>query len=125
MICVIQLRAGDEITRIRESRYRNACGVQTGVTTGVIEVQMSIDHDCDLSSRNAGARLQCLGKWMSTVDTVQRLMLRRPLIANSGFNQDLFRACIDENAVHVHANAVFIVGWTFPSPELARDHSEH
>src|ERR1044071_5920191 len=110
MICVVQLRAGDEITRVRESRYRTAVSIQTGIAAGMIEVQMSIHYDRDLISRNADERLQCLGKWSRSLDAVHRLLLRRPLIAYSGFNQDLFRACIDENAIHVHANAVFVVG---------------
>ena len=52
-------------------------------------------------------------------------LFRRPLVADTGFDQDLLSSGIDEHTVHVHPNAILLVGRTHLGPEIARDHSEH
>ncbi len=86
---------------------------------------MRVDHDRDLVSGNTGAHLQRFGQRTNTIDAVHRRLLRGPLVADSGFDQDLFRAGVDEHTIHVHPNPVVIVGRTFPRPELAWDYAEH
>jgi hypothetical protein len=91
----------------------------------VIEMQVRVDDDRDLVSSSAGAREECLTQRSHTVDAVHRLLLWIPLVADSGFDQDLLSARIDEHTIHVHADAVVIVWRAVARPELARDHSEH
>src|SRR5690348_8786474 len=59
------------------------------------------------------------------MDRVTRSMFRRPLIADTGFDQDLFSARVDKDAIHVHANAVFVVGRAHLRPQLTRNNTEH
>ena len=51
---MVQLRARNEVTRVWKRRNRVAVAVDSGIATGVIEVQVSVDHDRDLVGRNAG-----------------------------------------------------------------------
>src|SRR5688500_19284635 len=52
-------------------------------------------------------------------------MLLRPLFADACFDQDFLLARVHEHAIHVHADAVFLVGWTDLRPELTRNDAEH
>src|SRR5215212_7633863 len=88
-------------------------------------MEVRVDDNRDLVSTRAGARVKRLTERSHAVNAVHRLLLRGPLITDSGFDQDLFSARVDEHAVHVHANAVFIVRWAIPCPEFARDDSKH
>src|SRR5678815_4179430 len=52
-------------------------------------------------------------------------MFSRPLLADAGLNQYPIRSSIDEETVHIHPDAVLIVGWTHARPEVARHNAKH
>src|SRR5437870_9551514 len=86
---------------------------------------MRIYDDCDFVRTHTRNSAQRLLERAPPIDPIHRSMLVRPFIANAGFYQDSFFASIDEDTVHIHANAILIVGWEMSRPQVARHHSEH
>src|SRR6266576_4320269 len=125
MISMLYLSARDEIASISERRNRGACVIQRGVAAGVIEMEMSIDNDSDFFRPYSGLHKQSFAKRSFTLDPVHRCVLCRPLNPNTGFNQNLFCASIDEHAIHVHANTILLVGGTLLRPQGARNYPKH
>src|SRR5437868_5602697 len=125
MFCMVHLCTRNEITGVGECRNRFTRGVEFCVTACVIEVQVRVDYDRDLVSRTTGARFQCLAERACAVNAVHRNLLRGPLVADAGFDQNFLGPGIDEHAVHVHANPVLVIRRTDLRPELAWDHSKH
>src|SRR6185369_4727251 len=105
-LCMVQLSTGNEVTCVWKSRHCVAARIQARVATGVIEMQMRVDDDRDVVRLNTGAHLQRFAQRTHAIDAVHRLLFWRPLVANSGFDQDLFRAGVDEHTIHVHSNSV-------------------
>src|SRR5260370_9991675 len=125
MLGVFELRVRNKISRIRKSRNGLATGIKLRVSPGMVEMQMSIDADRHFTRPNSGDRAQRFPKRPLARDAIHRGMFSRPLLADPGLDQNLLRACFDEHAIHVHANAILFVRRTRPRPEVARHHAEH
>src|SRR5205807_2912460 len=52
-------------------------------------------------------------------------MLFEPFVADARFDQDFLGTRIDEHTVHVHANAILLVGRKRLRPKIARHDAEH
>src|ERR1700730_4942066 len=102
----------DKVARFRESRGRLTWLVQSRIATRVIEMQMSVDDYRDLVRTNASYGAEGFSKWSTTIDSVHRSMLVRPFITDAGINENALARSFDEQAIHIHANAVLFVGRT-------------
>src|SRR5581483_7009010 len=59
------------------------------------------------------------------INAVHLAMLVRPLVPDPRVDQNSFTACLNEEAIHVHANPILIVRRRDPFPQVPRHHSEH
>jgi hypothetical protein len=82
----------------------------------MIKMQMRIYYDADIFRRHSGNYLQRFRQSTLAINAVHLCVLRRPLIADTAFDQYPLAAGIDEQAIHVHAYAVLIIGWADPGP---------
>src|SRR3977135_1344821 len=91
----------------------------------MIEVQMSVDDYRDRFRPNPRHGAQRFIERSFPVDAVHRAMLVRPFVTDPGVNQNALTITLDEQTIHVHANAVLFVGGTGLRPQVARHYAEH
>ena len=79
----------------------------------MIEVEVGIDDDRYVFAAPTPA-IDCndSANGLLTRDAEHPGVFRRPLLADSRFDQNPFLARFDEHTIHVHSDAVFLIGRT-------------
>lgn len=86
---------------------------------------MGVDDDVDVVGRPAGLGQEAFGKRTPAVDGVHGGVFFRPFFADAGFDDDLLLARVDEQAIHVHTNAVCVIRRRNPLPQHLWHNAEH
>src|SRR5205814_3698769 len=101
---VLVLAALHDVSRIRETDLDFVALTRARVSTGVIEMKVSVDHHHDVGRTDANLRKAVLEHGQSAgafvLQTVDALELGILLVAGSGVNENQPRRMLAEGAAH-------------------------
>jgi hypothetical protein len=117
------LEALERVARAREGRDERVA-VPPRVPAGVVEVEVRVHDERDVFRSNAALR-ELAEELRRALDPVDAAELVAHLRARARLDDDDVIRIADEQAAHVHLDAVQCVGGLLLLPEHLRDHAEH
>src|SRR6202167_1634639 len=119
---MLEFAALHHVTRIGVRRHHFVADYAR-VPAAMVEMQMRIDDDIDF--RHVQSVLAQAVVQKRPVQSVNIPQLRRHFSARAGFDQNIFPAGPDQQAIQRQLDTIPRVGWRFLLPQNFRHHSEH
>ena len=126
---VLVFAALDDVGRVRKTHFQLAVGTNSRISTGVIEVEMGVDHQHNVRWPDPHARQSifqhCQASAAFVLETVDVLELLVLLVAGPCVDEDESRRMLYQQAPHAELYSVTLVGRDALFPERLGNDAEH